>query len=177
MDKFINPAYQTKDVLKKLKKAFKDDPDLPCVALQDFLTKEGVEKIREAAKKWKHTTIPDKHAYAESTARLGLNQFVKQVTGKQPKPHKTLLFRHKDFTVLHDEEKQPTGVIGLYCLSDWKEEWGGDVVFVKKGDTLGRFTPRKNTLVLVQRKRGVKSVIKYVNHKAGKHALVLVSVA
>lgn len=172
---FINPSYKSKDIVKQIKDAFKQDPDLPSVAIGDFLTDEGIELVGKNAKRWKHVSVLDRYSYAKSKVRLGVKAFVKAVTGKDLLEQESLLFRHRDFTLLHDEEKQKAGILAFYFLGDWDPEWGGDLVFVKDGDMLGRVAPKKNTLVIVHRKRGVRMFVKYVNHKAGKKGLAILS--
>ena len=172
----INEFYRQKELLAQVKEAFLDHPDCPSVALHEFLTPEGLQQARKKANKWKHTVIPDKHSYASCKAKLGLADFVKKATGRKPIKHESMLFRHRDYTLLHDDVKQRAGVIGLYFLFDWDPAWGGEIVFVKDGETLKRFTPKKNTLLLVWRKQGVQSFVKYVNHKAGENVVAFLSV-
>jgi len=173
----VNKYYRNKELLKQVKAAFLQNKDCPSVALHGFLTPDGLQKARVSAKKWVHSTIPDQHSYATCKAKLGLADFVKRATGKKPIKQDSMLLRHRDFTLLHDEKKQRAGVIGLLFLFDWNKEWGGDFVLVKDGETLKRFTPKKNTLLLVWRKQGVQSFVKYVNHKAGENVVAFLSVA
>lgn len=175
----INSFYDDKALLKQVKEAFSADPDLPAVALGNFLSDSSLDELdRKFRKGWKHTTIPDRFSHSckkRLKSQDAIAQFVKKVTGKSPLRRENMRLSHRDFTILHDDESQPAGILCFLFLDDWHSEWGGDIVFTKEGALLGRFTPARNTLLIVQRKKRTQMFIKYVNHKAKKNTLRILS--
>lgn len=175
----INENYLDEETMKQVKEAFDSDAVLPSIALAEFLTEEALLEVRKELRRgWQPDWQPDKHRYAMH-ARIEMQEhiagYVKSLTGKKPLQEENKSFRHRDYTILHDEEKQPAGFLAYLFLEDWNEEWGGNVVFMKDGEMLGRFTPSKNTLVIVRRKQGVKMFVQYVNHHAGRKSFTMVS--
>ncbi len=175
----INPFYLRADVLAQARAAMRSDPALPHVALGEFLAPGAFAALsRACAKGWKRASVPDQYSFstrAHVPVQDTVCAFVQVLTGKVPLDAGSRRFSHRDFTLMHDEADEPAGILGLLFLEDFPEEWGGSVVFMRKGEMLARFTPARNTLLVVERKRGVKDFVHYVNHRAGKRVLTIVS--
>lgn len=165
----INPFYGDPAVLLAIRTAWKRTGSL---ALGNILLK------RPALTRWKRISLPDRLSY-EGHPRIpeqqALSAFVKRIIGKAPLRDCAKRFSHRDYTILHDKDIQKPGVVALLFLEDWKEERGGKVVFMRNGKTLEEFVPRKNTLLIVERKKGTRYFIKYVNNSAGKNKLTIIS--
>lgn len=174
----INAAYLDKDMLAAIRQAYKQDKNLPTVALGRFLMPQAlIELAKETGRGWKRTAIPDRYSYetrAAPPAAKELRAFAKLVTGKEPLKETAKRFGHRDYTLMHDEAVEPAGILALLFLDGWDEAWGGQIVFVKDGETIGRFAPGANTLLLVERKKGVRSFVQYVNHHAGKRTFRII---
>ena len=155
----INKFYLKNEVLSAIKSAFASKR---MVALKDFAnaTTDG---------KWTQKYVPDKYCF-ESHAPIPLQKeiaaFAREVTGKSPLDEGVRRFSHGSYTILHDREIQKPGVLALLFLDEWKEEWGGKIVLMKDGHTITSFIPQKNTLLLLERKKGERYFVKYVNNKA-----------
>lgn len=175
----INQLYLQSETLEQVRKAYERDPDFLSVAIAQVLTKDALERtIRECRRGWKPSLRPDRHSYAvhdEIPVQEDLRELTRRISGKEPLRTENLSLRHRDFTLLHDEEQQKAGVLGILFLDDWDAEWGGNIVFMKQGEVLGTFTPARNTLLIVRRKRGTRMFVQYVNHKAGKKSFAMVS--
>jgi hypothetical protein len=163
----LNPFYEKKEVLSALQKAFKQRGS---VAIGEVLDSHI------NLKGWKRKSIPDRYSYEEHANILvqkELRAFVKKITGKTPLREKNRRFSHRDYTILHDKELQKPGIIGLLFLDEWDESWGGKIVFMKNGTTLEQFVPKKNVLLIIERKKGAQYFIKYINHRAKKKLTII----
>jgi hypothetical protein len=174
MDERINSFYSRPEILNAIKKSWKVDRS---VALAGFLTERGLKAPGEMDN-WRHIIIPDKFSF-EGHLRIPeqrmLSAFAKTITGQTPVRDCAKRFKHGNYTILHDKDVQKPGIVALLFLDDWDESWGGYVAFMKDGETLYRFTPRRNTFLIVERKKGVRYFVKYINHRAGKRRLRIVS--
>jgi len=135
-----------------------------------------IDVKKTAARGWKRVDVPDQHRH-EERATLSVNKtiagFAKRITGKTTLAEGNRRFGKGDYTILHDKKTQKDGVLALLFMDDWKTEWGGEFVLVKNGQTLLRFTPRPNTLLIVAREKGARSFVRYVSHKAKKQSFVV----
>ena len=170
-DSPINEFYFEKEMLHAIRKAFKEQRR---VALQDF-TKFSKNKLTS---KWSDAYAPDKYRF-KTHAAIPLQQdiamFVRMITGKTPLNQGVRRFSSGDYTILHDKEPQTPGIIALLFLEDWNEQRGGKIILMKEGETIASFTPQKNTLLIFERKNKERYFVKYVNHKAGKNTLTIIS--
>lgn len=164
----INPFYKKDKVLHALQKTFKERGSL---AIADVLAAPPL------LPSWERATIPDKFSHEvhkQIPLQDDLRALVKRITNRTPIREQNRRFSHRDYTLLHDKDVQKPGIVALLFLEDWNEDWGGKIVFMKKGKTLEQFIPRKNTLIIVERKKGVRYFVKYVDHKA-KNPLTIIS--
>lgn len=169
----VNAVYRRKEVLDAIKKAWKKEKS---VALQNILDPAELQEIaKETRIGWKRSYIPDRHSYEEKWLEIPTRSFVKEVTGRLPLKATSKRFSHRDYTILHDKEREQQGILAFLLLEDWNPEWGGKIVFMQNGRTLHEFFPRRNTLLIVERKKGVRYFIKYVNHRAGKRRLMILA--
>lgn len=178
-DPSVNQQYQTSEMKKAIRDAYTKNKDLKLVALGKFFTQavfRAIQKDLNAG--WKYQDIPDQELYEihkNHTISQNIATFAKAITGKQPLSHPPRQFKHRSFTLMHDEKPEPSGVLAFLFLDDWDPRWGGEFVLYKNGQALARFTPQANTLLLVERKKGVHSFIRYVNHHAKKKAFRILS--
>lgn len=165
----INPFYADEAVLQAIRAAWKANGS---VALGNILT------ATPTFTNWRRIIVPNRFSF-EGHPRIPeqkiLSDFVATITGKRPLRDCSKRFSHRDFTILHDKEQQKPGVVALLFLEDWNAEWGGKIVFMRGGKTLEKFVPRKNTLLIVERKKGTRYFVKYINNKAGKKKLTILS--
>lgn len=170
----INPLYTDPEVLNAIRAAWRADRS---VALKSFLDDEELKTtVRAYGRGWKRAYIPDRHSHETHTRRLPrIAATVKAITGRFPLSESSRRFSHRDYTILHDQDAQRPGIVALLFLEDWDEEWGGYIAFVKHGKTLLKFTPRRNTLLIFERKDGVRYFVKYINHRAGRRRLTAIS--
>lgn len=166
-------------MIAAIKKAYAANKDLQLVALGEFFTPTAFRTTqKELSKGWTTIDIPDQesHDIHKSIAlSKDIAAFAKEITGKKPLTHVPRRFKHRSFTLMHDEKPEPAGVLAFLFLDNWNTEWGGEFVLYKKGQALARFTPQANTLLLVERKKGVHSFIRYVNHHAKKKSFRILS--
>jgi hypothetical protein len=164
----INNLYLKKEMLSAIKKTFKKEK---MVALKNFAS----IKIDG---KWRKICAPDKFNYeihAPVPLQKEIASFTKIISGKAPVNEGVRRFSHGSYTILHDNDAQNPGVIALLFLDDWNEEWGGKLVLMRNGETVTSFVPQKNTLLILERKKKERYFVKYVNNKAGKNKLMIVS--
>lgn len=174
----INPLYTDDDIRAQLNDALSMEEDLPALALGEFLTPESFKSLQtELDEGWIHDTVPDRYAYStrkHPAVKSALHAFVTSCF-QEPLSCDHLRFGHRDFTLMHDHKEPTPGLLALLFMDELPDDAGGTFVFMKNGEILGSFTPQKNTLLLVYRKQGVHDFVKYVNHRAGRRALRILS--
>ena len=174
----VNPVYLKTEIQAALRKQFRQDKRLRHIALGDFLTMEELARTRRScARGWKKKIIPDRCGHEVKKTMIVnelIGAFVKKLLGKPVRRETNRRFGHRDYT-MHGKEKQEACIVAYLFPDDWNQDWGGNIVFVNAGTALGRFAPRKNTLLIVERKNGVRSFVKYVNHRAKKRKLTILS--
>jgi len=174
----VHAAHLTPASHVALRKTFQKDTRWPHVAIDAFLTPQALSTTKASCVKgWKRHVRPDSFRH-EVKAKVIVNDvirvFVEKLLGRPVLRQSNRRFGHRDYT-MHQREQQKAGIVAFFFPDDWRHDWGGDVVFVKAGTPVGRFTPRRNTLLIAERKNGVRSFIKYVNHRAGTHKLIVLS--
>jgi hypothetical protein len=164
----INRFYLKPEVLGAIQKEFKKQR---MVALREFAS---VKTRRD----WKESYIPDRHRYEicpPLAIQKDIEKFTKLVTGQPPVHEGTRRFSKGSYTILHDKEMQKPGILALLFLDDWEEGWGARIVLMKEGKTVASFIPQKDTLLILERRKGERYFVKYVNQRAGKNKLRIVS--
>ena len=176
----ITAQYRDAAIQRAIKSALRQDPRLPIIALGAFLTPSALRALkRTASEGWRRTGVPDRGLYAVRSPRTALQReiraYVRALTRSTTVQEPDRRFGHRDFTLLHDHEQPKPGWRAFLFLDDLPAECGGQLVFSADGETLGTFTPRENTLLLVRQRRGVHSFVQYVNHRAGKRTVRILS--
>jgi len=180
----MNSFYLTKENLKIISQEFSKSK---VVRLDGFIEENLYENLKKETtkNKFKHTKTPDKFSFSESKNSNLTNQIlkspeleyiIKNITrsGFKIKRLKTKKFTHKDYTIVRDEpnKKKEMGFFFFICES-WNPLWGGNKVLIKKNKTLV-FPPRGNSFILIQKEKGVKEFIQYVNNLAKNQSITLI---
>lgn len=163
------------------------------IAVSGALTGASLEEIRRCtgrpvfARNNAHVMrSPDRHLFALFAIAWDVSplaDLVRVISGSKSLgaifPEGGVAFRSGDYTLLHDEllPAPRDRVVAFLVLDDWDTRFGGDIVWVKRGETLLRIAPAKNTLYIVREERGSRMFVKYVNHRAGKRSLRIIPVA
>ncbi len=175
----ITAQYRDAAIQRAIRQALKQDPRLPIVALGAFLTPAAFRAIdRNARTGWRRAGIPDRGLYATRSAlsaQRAIRAYTRALTRADTVQEPNRRFGHRDFTLLHDHEQPTPGWRAFLFLDDLPVECGGQLVFSADGETLGAFAPRENTLLLVRQRRGVHAFFQYVNHRAGKRTVRVLS--
>ena|SRR5438876_3996228 len=180
----INRRYLKTEVQAALRKQFRRDKRLPHIALGGFLTMEELARTgKSCAQGWREKIIPGRLNH-EVKKTIMVNEvigaFVEKLLRKSMRRETNRRFGHRDYTMREKEKPEP-GIVAYLFPDDWNPGWGGHLMFTRGGTAvvpprlLGKFTPRKNMLLIVERKTGVRSFVKYVNHRAGKRKLIILS--
>lgn len=176
----ITAQYHDATVQRAIRQALKQDPRLPVVALGAFLTPRAFRTVERSARTgWRRTGVPDRGIFATRSSRSMLQReiraYARTLTRADTVQEPNRRFGHRDFTLLHDHEQPKPGWRAFLLLDGLPAECGGQLVFSADGETLGTFAPRENTLLLVRQRRGVRSFVQYVNHRAGKRTVRILS--
>ena len=108
--------------------------------------------------------------------------FVERLIGKKIGKAKIKIkkFRHKDYTLLHDEEmkkeKEKRLEFFFFICEDWNFLYGGNKIFVigEKNEKTFVFTPSGNSFSLVNKDKNIKEFVQYVKHFARDREFVIV---
>jgi len=184
--KIISSVYDEKSnkgINKKIKTAFTKNKNLPSVTLNDFFTEEFLKNInlKVSSLKFKHEKIADKHSYSQ--VKLPVNIFSQQffdfiftITDKKLKliSSQALKLSTKDYTLLHDNNRDSKHIIIIDLTSVWDNSWGGILYLTNdKGEHLF-VPPHNNSLTIIRQKAGIKYFFKYVNNLANKERKLLI---
>jgi hypothetical protein len=184
----VNPAYLSASTVATLSAQWQqehaDRATLPTLVLGEICTASAIARLRSSCRKWRTECLPDRYRYETCDAQLPeqlvrLIALVTQTRAAIPANGSARRFSHGSYTLLHDEEtrsdaKRTPALRAVLFLDDWDAAWGGELVFVKDGETLLRVTPRANTLIIVEQRKDVHWFVKYVNHNAQKRSFILV---
>ena len=182
---WINPAYVGTRILNDVRRAF-DISSPNSIQLQSFLSEDNLKKLRAAINKlpFKKYYIPDLHCYEEAKripkelrqALQEITALVHFISGKKLKCKNLTIrrFGKKHYTVLHDVQKEKSGVDFVLDLTpEWNPSAGGALIYTRRGEDVLTIIPAYNTFSTVNRTRGMMRFVKYINHHAqNKRVLV-----
>ena len=181
-NRFINPVYLQQETIEKIKELYKSDSRFPSVKLEKFLPKEAHGQLfRQATKaKFKRECRPDRESFSKAGTPKPIKRFLdsaefsgflSRVLGKKAAIGDSSLFRleWKSYVLLHDEEDEKPGIdIVLEFTPAWDEMWGGAITYRDAEGEFRTISDAENTLFIIERKKGIRQYVKYVNHRAGK---------
>lgn len=167
----INPVYKTEESLLQIKKIWQEKHS---IMLANFFTEASYKKKEKEMKNavYKRDCMPDQYSYAtkkekEFERNKELLQFLAQVLQKKTVRivGEMVQFSWKDYTTLHDKNKEKPGIDIIIDLTpEWDDSYGGAVVYSDgKGGYTKVFT-QKNSLLLVRREQGIQRYVQYVNN-------------
>lgn len=178
-----------RETIEKIKKVYAADNLFPNIKLEKFLSLESYELFsRQSTKaKFKKKYLPDRESFSEAEIPEQLRKFIlspefkgfiSEVLGKKISIKSCSLrsFGWKDYSLLHDNELVEKGTdIILEFTNRWEEIWGGSTTYRSNGGEFRTLSVSDNTLFIIERKKGIRDFVKYVNHHAGKNRRVFVA--
>lgn len=175
MEHILNPLYLKKDSIEQLQKSWKNEPKFPHIMLTKVLSTSFYKEKEKEVKKlvYKREVRPDSFSYAKAKAnslhildQKELHEFLSTILNKKVSGiiGEAYYFSWKDYTLLSrkTEEKQGIDVI-LDFTPNWKEEYGGSIIYKENTGRYLKFIATPNTLILIERKNTQK-YIQYVNN-------------
>jgi hypothetical protein len=180
----INKIYLETGAIQRIQEQFLSNKKIPNIHLHYILDNSIYDKIRnkllrlDLKKDIEILTHSYKVASLSQNIRGLINnkellKFISFIINKKVRKINALCysFKWKDYTLLHDKEKEKAGFdFILDFTEDWNEYAGGQILYTEsKGE--GLVVPAVgNSLLLVNRKnKHARKFVKYVNHHAGKN--------
>ncbi len=175
----INKIYLEK--IEEIKKSFKLNKDFPSIQLPDFLTNFEEMKSKITKINFKKDTNLLHHRLSKAEIELDLPELAEFLSKVLNKKIKTLNFtafmlEWKDFMMLNDDCVEKPGIdIMLDFTENWDSESGGQIIYSDGSGENYTIPVLKNSLTIVERKKGVQKFFKYVNNLANNRRYFLVS--
>jgi len=137
------------------------------IQLRSFLSEKGIELFGHL--KFRHVYVPEKYCYsiADGPELKGFDAVLSSIVGQKLKAKSVscFMFGRGDYTLLYDAIKPGSGVAFFLDLFDFDESLGGFSSFLKDGKEVFRVVAKSNSLALINQS-GLKSFVKFVNHRA-----------
>lgn len=185
MEQIINPLYKKKESIEQIKKRWNTKENFHHLVLTKFLSTEVYNQKEKELKKlfFKRESHPDKYSYAH--AKLSslhvfdnkeLHAFLSEILGKKINNilGEAQYFSWKDYTLLSKEQEKNSLDIILDFTEEWKEEWGGAMVYKDDKGRYLKLMALPNTLTIIKRKNS-ESYLQYVNNLSkGKKRYILI---
>lgn len=181
----INPAYLKEETKKKVRKSFLHS-DFPAVILKDFFSKDYYQQLQKniSSLNFKKDLVVLHHSYAVSNFKIvskELLDFLSFVTKKKIDEliFTVYLLTWKDYMILNDKYLEKLGIDVVIDMTDgWNPDWSGVITYTDGRGTVYPLPPVGNSLVVVERKKGLQKYVQYVNHygKEKKRLLLVVSI-
>lgn len=182
MDEIMHPQYRLRHVLNAASEQFAREKSIQlCRFLLPEMFQKTINALQGAA--LRVASIPDRyhhHVFSRLppiASRLERFLHSKQCAGVVSsivqekvgcKSAEWRVYAHRDYSLLHDKNKEPCGYDVILDLSQkWNVRACGHHSYVRNGEELVRVVPSPNTLAIVFRPAGVLRFVKYVNHLAG----------
>jgi len=194
LKKLINPLYLSKDSMEAINKTFlensalelkdflRDDVYQAILKQLDAYLKERQKRVGPANRRnyqriplvaQEMDTFKEKeslHSLLRLLTSVPFANFLETLTGIKPSHYygEARNFEHGDYTLIHDDALEPVGLDFVLFFLDqtWKEDWGGQLVYMDRDSVLQTTLPSANSLLLTYRDEGVMRFVKYVNHYA-----------
>lgn len=158
----------------------------PCAALQQFFEQDIYEALVANVNSIEVKEVSDKLRNNLHKAQVNANikeilncdeviQFLCAVLDLPVKRVEVELFKlkHKDYTILHDEDDNT----GIDFVLDFNQEWdpahGGSVIYLDEDGEYHAISPCDNTITITRRK-GNKRFIHYLNHNVKEDRVMLI---
>ncbi len=158
------------------------------IKLEQFFKKEKYDLLKKEIYdlKFKEIYIPDSYSFSKSNlgnefSRLFNSKdfisFISFIVGRNIKNIKaeSLLFDHKDYTLLKDNANETFLEINFFFNDDWKEEYGGYFSYFKDEELLRIFPVENNVTIIYLRE--MQRFVKYINVKSSKRKIYLISLS
>ncbi|MBI5066535.1 hypothetical protein HZA97_09985 [Candidatus Woesearchaeota archaeon] len=178
----INKTYLTK--IEEIKKAFHTNKYFPSIQLHNFLINfEELKKKVDKSKFEKETNLLS-HRLSKAELKLDIlefREFLSKILNKKITNTTFTVYKleWKDFKILNDDCVEKPGIdIILDFTENWNTESGGQIIYSDGSGENYTMPVLKNSLTIVERKKGVQKFFKYVNNLAGngKRQFLLLSV-
>jgi len=174
MEHMINPLYLKKESIEQLQKSWKKKETFPHLVLTKFLTKEIYTEKEKQLKKlfFKRESRPDRYSYAHAKSsplhlfdNKELHTFLSTILGKTVKNilGEAQYFSWKDYTLLSKEQEKASLDIIIDFTEDWKEEWGGSMIYKDDKGRYLKLMAIPNTCMIIERKNA-QNYLQYVNN-------------
>lgn len=185
MEHIINPIYKKKDSIEKLQKAWNAKEIFPHLLLTKIFP-QGIYKQKEKELKnlfFKRESRPDRYSFAiakPSSLHIfdnkDLHAFLSEILQRKIKSIRgdAFYFSWKDYTLLSKEQEKNAIDIIIDFTEDWKEEYGGSLMYKDDKGRYVKFMGLPNTMIIIERKNAHK-YIQYVNNVSkGKKRYILI---
>lgn len=182
----INKFYLNREVVESVRNSFwKNSP--PSIHLHNFLDEDSYKVLKKELRKtrWKKSKEVLTHSYKKSNLSKNIQkilksqsilEFLSKILNKKVKNIEAELFcfEWKDYTILNDLKKESENTEFILDLTEnWKDNFGGKIVYTK-GLGEGLIIPvKKNSLLLLKKDSKIRKFIKYVNNNAGKNKRII----
>ena len=174
MEHIINPIYKKKSSIEKLQKAWNAKDIFPHLLLTKIFPQVIYKQKEKGVKKlfFKRDSRPDRYSFAQAKAsslhifdNKELHAFLSEILQRKIKNilGEAYYFSWKDYKVISKEQDKNTIDIIFDCTEDWKEEYGGSLVYKDEKGRYLKFMGLPNTMIVIERKNANK-YIQYVNN-------------
>ena len=177
----INKIYLNQETISRVKKELQKKK---FILLDEFFDENFYSSIEKEISKNKFLKkeILDRYSFFELENKklekffltLQFVEFLEEILGANLKNinFSARKFRHGNYTLLHDSEKNNGGTEFIFFLTNsWNEKFGGNVFYHRKKEPL-IVNPKRNRLFIFNGKN--KKFVKYVNNLSGEKNFVLI---
>jgi|SRR3989344_2440046 len=176
----INPIYLREETQQKIRSSFLNS-EFPALILKDFFSTKFYTELEQkiSSLKFKKEVAVVHHCYAVSSFTLSSKYFSAFLSLVTKKKMNDLCFTAycltwKDYLILHDRYLEKPGLDIIIDLTErWNSDWGGKVIFTDGEGTVYPLEPARNSIALVERKKGLNKYIQYLNHQAKDRKRIL----
>lgn len=167
----------------EIKNSLSEKKDFPGVTLFDFFEEKYFIKLQKKlrALNYKKEINPLSYSYSQAETNIFNKKIflslISKLTDKKIRKLSAQIFSFawKDYTILHDAVKERGSYEIIIDSTDfWDNKWGGQVIYVDGSSDYWEIPPRRNTLTIIKRKKGLRRFVKYVNNHAGRRKRQLV---
>ncbi|MDP3728992.1 MAG: hypothetical protein Q8R18_06100 [bacterium] len=185
MEHIINPLYTKQESIEQLQKAWNGKEIFSHILLTKIFPQVIYKQKEKELKKlfFKREIRPDKYSFAQAKAsslhifdNKELHAFLSTILQRKIKNihGEAFYFSWKDYTLLYKKQEKYAIDIIFDFTEDWKEEWGGSMIYKDNKGKYLKFMGLSNTLIIIERKNTQKYV-QYVNNLAkGKKRYLLI---
>lgn len=183
----IHPEYLTEESEQQLRRAFLADKEFPSVACKDFLDAAPYRELQKHMQRlrFQREEQPGGHCFGKAALPAALREileskevlgFLESLLNKKIKKiaWNAYCFQWKDYWLL-PEQSEPAAHEVLFDLSgEWREDASGLIVLRDAHGNFLKLPAGGNIVAVVERKKGLRRYVQYVNHYAGKQKRYLI---